>query len=601
MSINKIIGVIGDASIKNEEEYKLAYEIGKRIIDEGFILATGGLGGVMEAASKGASESTSNDGKSIIAVLPDNNSESANIYANIILPLGTGIRRNIDLISMCSAVIAIGGGAGTLCEISTAWQMGKLIVALGNYGQSGKLKNQRLDDRRQDIIFGADCVEDAILILKNTLQNYQKTFSGISVNFTPDYALKIINSKYPESELSVIGKGKSGIVVGNKHEIFKIFFDSSFELYSYLKSISQKLAFSGIDFEIESINKKTVLKSDLFGIPLLKCNKLFDEDDFINALNDYYNTGIITTDIKPENFIYTEKKGLIFFDIDKDIIPYTEEMFEVMAREFFAIYKMQEYLKLNQNLKFKKIIGSLQQEENFSAIGKLLNISEQELKKEYTHFRFRCGQYAIYKNLIYKYFDSKIISGSLFDYGAGTLEIAHNLKKRNYSVAAYDIDTKAFKDKYSEGIDCFTDVKKLNDYLENKKYDTVLCSLVLCCVEDNIAKHIVNNCKKLATNRIIFIICNPLSAKNKSTIQDRNFNHNYSDFNIFTKCMKSTKNIRTEYHRPLSFYENLFIDCDNSTENFEIEEIIQSSDSTSNFLQICNSDFMLISLKKRGY
>ena len=66
MSINKIIGVIGDASIKNEEEYKLAYEIGKRIIDEGFILATGGLGGVMEAASKGASESTSNDGKSII-------------------------------------------------------------------------------------------------------------------------------------------------------------------------------------------------------------------------------------------------------------------------------------------------------------------------------------------------------------------------------------------------------------------------------------------------------------------------------------------------------------------------------------------------------
>ena len=123
----------------------------------------------------------------------------------------------------------------------------------------------------------------------------------------------------------------------------------------------------------------------------------------------------------------------------------------------------------------------------------------------------------------------------------------------------------------------------------------------MCCVEDNIAKHIVNNCKKLATNRIIFIICNPLSAKNKSTIQDRNFNHNYSDFNIFTKCMKSTKNIRTEYHRPLSFYENLFIDCDNSTENFEIEEIIQSSDSTSNFLQICNSDFMLISLKKRGY
>lgn len=601
MAINQIIGVIGDASIKSEDEYKLAYEIGKRIIDEGYILATGGLGGVMEAASKGASESSSNDGKSIIAVLPDNNSESANIYANIVLPLGTGIRRNMDLISMCSAVIAIGGGAGTLCEISTAWQMGKLIVALGDYGQSGKLKNQRLDERREDMIYGADCVEDAILILKNSLQNYQKPFSGISVNFTPDYALKIINSKYPDKELSVIGKGKSGIVVGNKNEIFKVFYDSSFELYSYLKSLSQKLAFSGINFEIESINTKTVLKSNLYGIPLLKYNNFFDEDDFINALNDYYNAGMVTTDIKPENFIYTEKKGLIFFDIDNDIIPYTEEMFDIMVREFFAIYKMQEYLKHNQNLKFKKLIGTLQQEKKFSEVSKILNKSEVELEKEYTHFRFRCGQYAIYKNLIYKYFDSKINSGSIFDYGAGTLEIAYNFKKRNYSVAAYDIDPKAFKDKYSEGIDCFTDVNKLNDYLENKKYDTILCSLVLCCVEDNIAKLIVNNCKKLAKDRIIFIICNPLSAKNKSTIQDRNFNKNYSDFNIFTKCMKSTKNIRTEYHRPLSFYENLFMECNNSTEKFEIEEIIQSSDSSSNFLQISNSDFMLISLKKRGY
>ena len=361
---------------------------------------------------------------------------------------------------------------------------------------------------------------------------------------------------------------------------------------SYLDSICKKLFDFGIRCEIETIDNKTVLISDIYGVELRNSEKLFSEDDFVDAINTYYFAGLVCTDIKPENFIVKKDNDLILFDIDKDVIPYTPELFETACRETFAIYKLQSYLKNNPDKKFKKLIGKLQTNEDFSSIEELLN--EENLKNEYQHFRNKCGQYAAHKALIYKFFVENVKEKTIFDYGAGTLEIAPTLKGKGFEVSAYEIDKNAFKEKYTEGIDCFTDPEKLDNYLRMKKFDTVLCSLVLCCVDDKTAIEIIENCKRLAESRIVFVICNPLFAMAKSTIQARNFDANYSDRTIYRKHIKSTGNYRIEYHRALSFYENLFL----SSGDFSIENIIQSNDSCSNFLCVNNSDFILISLKR---
>ena len=126
-----IIGVVGNANLHGDtNKGELAWNVGKLIIDHGYRLATGGLGGVMRSASEGARASANYSDGLVLGVLPSYDPDSANEFIDIALPTGVGVARNVLLMSTCDAIIVVGGGSGTLSEISLAWQMKKLIVAL---------------------------------------------------------------------------------------------------------------------------------------------------------------------------------------------------------------------------------------------------------------------------------------------------------------------------------------------------------------------------------------------------------------------------------------------------------------------------------------
>jgi len=177
----KLIAVIGNANLNDSElKKKLSYELGKKLIDEGYFIATGGLGGVMEYASKGAKESTNHVTGSILGFLPGYDKSRANEYIDIVITTGMDLQRNTLLMSACDAVVSIGGGSGTLNEISSAWQLNKLIIALSSDGWSDKLANVQLDKRRNDYIYKADNISEVIILLKNHLPSYiEQTFNGI--------------------------------------------------------------------------------------------------------------------------------------------------------------------------------------------------------------------------------------------------------------------------------------------------------------------------------------------------------------------------------------------------------------------------------------
>ena len=109
---NLTVGVIGTSTPTKKIE-KLAEEVGYHLADNGVDEICGGLGGVMEAVCKGAKF---NNGRTI-GVLPCSTPDDANIWVDNIICTGLGEARNLIIIKSSDAVIAIGGGYGTLSEI----------------------------------------------------------------------------------------------------------------------------------------------------------------------------------------------------------------------------------------------------------------------------------------------------------------------------------------------------------------------------------------------------------------------------------------------------------------------------------------------------
>jgi len=122
----KIIGVIGQGRDCSSELLKKAEEVGWHIAQQGAILICGGLGGVMEAASRGAKKS----GGKTIGVLPGDDKKTANRYIDIPIVTGMGEARNIIIVRSADALIAVGGRFGTLSEIAFGLAFEKSIVGL---------------------------------------------------------------------------------------------------------------------------------------------------------------------------------------------------------------------------------------------------------------------------------------------------------------------------------------------------------------------------------------------------------------------------------------------------------------------------------------
>ncbi|MDD5605279.1 MAG: TIGR00725 family protein [Dehalococcoidales bacterium] len=128
MSSKKTISVIG-GSRASEEDLRLAEETGREIASKGVVLICGGLGGVMEAACRGARQA----GGLTVGILPGDKRSSANSFVDIPVVTGMGYGRNVIVARSAQAVIAIGGSYGTLSEISYALQSGVPVIGLNTW------------------------------------------------------------------------------------------------------------------------------------------------------------------------------------------------------------------------------------------------------------------------------------------------------------------------------------------------------------------------------------------------------------------------------------------------------------------------------------
>ena len=138
-----IVGVVGAGSC-SKEQYDAACEIGRLIAQKGAMLATGGLGGVMEAASKGAKSAAG----TVIGILPGSTKDDANPYVDIPIVTDASHMRNVILVNTADAIIAVYGSYGTLSEVAIALKIGKRVVGFRSWEIEG--------------IIAADTPEDAV-------------------------------------------------------------------------------------------------------------------------------------------------------------------------------------------------------------------------------------------------------------------------------------------------------------------------------------------------------------------------------------------------------------------------------------------------------
>jgi uncharacterized protein (TIGR00725 family) len=127
----KMIGIFGAGNVSPaDNEWQAAFRAGQQLARAGFVVLTGGLGGIMTAASKGARES----GGITVGILPGSrNTTPANVYVDIPIYTGMGAARNAVNVKSCLAAIAIGGEYGTLSEIALALKYGCPIILLNSW------------------------------------------------------------------------------------------------------------------------------------------------------------------------------------------------------------------------------------------------------------------------------------------------------------------------------------------------------------------------------------------------------------------------------------------------------------------------------------
>ncbi len=142
------VSVVGGSN-PDPETVALAVEVGKVVAEKGAVLICGGLGGVMEAAARGAKEK----GGLTIGILPGYDGESANRFIDVEVRTGLGHGRNILVAASGDILIALPGSHGTRSEVSVGLLLGKRVIGVKAWGTiSGVRQVNSLKELNKELV-----------------------------------------------------------------------------------------------------------------------------------------------------------------------------------------------------------------------------------------------------------------------------------------------------------------------------------------------------------------------------------------------------------------------------------------------------------------
>jgi len=181
---------------------KIAFEVGAEIAKSDSVLITGGLGGVMAAASHGAHDANG----LTVGIIPQDDATMANEFCDIVIPTGMGLTRDFLNALTADGVIIVGGGSGTLSEVCAAYMYKKPMVAIRNIGGSVEPYIDGFLDHRENIkIIGVDTPQEAVKkILELITVPYNRDTESTDAEIIDDF------NKIKSGEASRMAQKSSG-------------------------------------------------------------------------------------------------------------------------------------------------------------------------------------------------------------------------------------------------------------------------------------------------------------------------------------------------------------------------------------------------------
>ena len=157
------IAVIG-STVATDQQARIAEAVGAEIAHAGAVLVCGGLGGVMEAACKGAKSA----GGTTLGILPGHDRRDANKFVDLIVATGIGESRNAVIVATADGLIAVGGEYGTLSEIALGLRAGKPVVGLATWELKRPTGDAFADSGAEGIVTASDPHDAVQTVLRLT-------------------------------------------------------------------------------------------------------------------------------------------------------------------------------------------------------------------------------------------------------------------------------------------------------------------------------------------------------------------------------------------------------------------------------------------------
>ncbi len=154
------IAVLGSSkAICTKKAYKIAEQVGEELAKRDCITITGGGGGVMEAALKGAKK----ENGLTIGIIPWESIKKVNKYADVTIATGIGWSRDAINVNSCDGAIIVHGGAGTLNEVTYGYIREKPMIAIKTSGGMAlEIAGKYLDMRKSTKIMTSDTAKNAV-------------------------------------------------------------------------------------------------------------------------------------------------------------------------------------------------------------------------------------------------------------------------------------------------------------------------------------------------------------------------------------------------------------------------------------------------------
>jgi glycosyltransferase involved in cell wall biosynthesis/SAM-dependent methyltransferase len=305
--------------------------------------------------------------------------------------------------------------------------------------------------------------------------------------------------------------------------------------------------------------------------------------DIFSVLAECRDAGIAFTNFHPRNFVVSDDM-LKLVDIGDSIVPYNDSEFLQMCRRAYLMYRWHFRADISDIMSIALFDGDLPELCGFEYF--------------YESTKTKTKNNLVNERIVRLVSEANL--SSIFDYGCGRGSIAEALAEKGFPVTGYDLDRTVLARNRKETVKAhYIDSKELA-FLKDKgtKFDRVICSLVLCTISNDAeVSEVLQDIRSLVSDdgKAIIALCNPFSSFVKESEThvklDIPDDSHYHDTFAYQKKMRETGKLRTECHRPFSWYKHQI-----HRQGFEIETIEEVR--TTDIPNLCpSSDFLLLKVK----